>query len=255
MLKQLRRWGLPRANRGIFITGTDTGVGKTLVTAGILRWLRQNGVDVVPMKPVQTGAAREGDKLIAPDLEFCLAAAGIKPSAEEKKLMLPYAYEPACSPHLAGRLMGRYPEIPEIVRCADMLLKKRQAVIVEGAGGVLVPLNERRTMLDLMTELHYPVALVSRPGLGTINHTLLSIEALRSAGLNLLGVVFNRTGPLLAENKFIEEDNPETIAVFGDVQTLGNIRYFRKLDPEDRKIWRDFEADLTGLETILKALK
>src|SRR3990172_6112147 len=120
-------------NRGIFITGTDTGIGKTLVAAGILRWLRRQGIDAVPMKPVQTGARREGDKLAAPDLEFCLAAAGIKPVAGEMKLMLPYAYEPACSPHLAGRLAGRYPEIAEIVNCAEKLLKKHQGLVVEGA--------------------------------------------------------------------------------------------------------------------------
>ena len=238
-------------NRGIFITGTDTGVGKTLVAAGILRWLREQRIDAVPMKPVQTGARREGDKLVAPDLEFCLSAAGLKPSDSELKLMLPYAYEPACSPHLAGRLAGNYLKIPEIVRCARKLLEKHQAIVVEGAGGILVPLNERQTMLDLMAELNYPVVLVARFGLGTINHTLLSVRVLKSAGLDLIGVVFNRTEPPRAQNELIEEDNPEAIAAFGDVPVLGKLGYFKKLNPVSVKVWQSYKTNMSGFEAIL----
>ena len=241
-------------SRGIFITGTDTGVGKTVVTAGILRWLRQQGVDAIPMKPVQTGATRQGRRLIAPDLEFCLAASGIKPVAGEAELMLPYAYEPACSPHLAGRLANNYPELAKITSCAEKLLRKHRAIVVEGAGGIIVPLNERQAMLDLMAALNYPVVVVSRFGLGTINHTLLSVQALRAAGLTLLGVVFNRTEPPRAENQFIEADNPEIIARFGDVTVLGKLRYFENLDPADAKVWRDFETDMPGLRLFLDNL-
>jgi len=242
-------------NRGIFITGTDTGIGKTVITAGILRWLRRQGIDVVPMKPVQTGARREGRRLISPDLEFILAASGIKPGAGEAKLMLPCAYEPACSPHLAGKLAGKYPEIAEIVSCAEKLLQKHQAIVVEGAGGIMVPLNERQTMLDLMAALNYPVVVVSRFGLGTINHTLLSLRALREAGLTLLGVVFNHTEPPLAENQFIEADNPEIIAHFGDVPVLGKLRYFENLSPGRADVWQQFEADMPGLKCVLDELR
>lgn len=242
-------------SRGIFITGTDTGVGKTVVTAGILRWLRQQGVDAVPMKPVQTGATRQGRRLIAPDLEFCLAASGIKPAAGEAELMLPYAYEPACSPHLAGRLANNYPELAKITSCAEKLLRKHRAIVVEGAGGIMVPLNEIVTMLDLMKALAYPVVLVARFGLGTINHALLSIQALQASGLNLLGVVFNHTEPPRKENQFIEADNPETIARFGNVTVLGKLRYFKNLSPEREDIWRHFEADISGLKNILAELR
>ena len=236
---------------GIFITGTDTGIGKTVVTAGILRWLRSQGVDAVPMKPVQTGATKQRGRLISPDLEFCLAASGIKPDADELKLMLPYVYEPACSPHLAGRLAGKYPEIPEIKRCAETLLQKHQAIVVEGAGGIMVPLNERQTMLDLMVAFSYPVVLVTRFGLGTINHTLLSLNALRSAGLNLLGVVFSHTEPPQPENEFIEEDNPEAIARFGNVPVLGKLMFFENLSPANAEVWQNFEKNMPGLKRIL----
>ena len=239
-------------SRGIFVTGTDTGVGKTVITAGIVRWLRQQGIDAVPMKPVQTGAARQGRRLISPDLEFCLAASGIKPDTDELKLMLPYAYEPACSPHLAGRLAGKYPEIPQIVKCADKLLKRHQAIVVEGAGGIMVPLNERQTMLDLMAALNYPVVVVSRFGLGTINHTLLSVQALRAAGLNLLGVVFNRTEQPLSENRFIEDDNPEIIAGLGEVSVLGKLDYIENLNPANPEVWRKFETNMTGFKAVLE---
>lgn len=246
---------MSRVSRGLFITGTDTGVGKTVVTAGIVRWLRQQGIDAVPMKPVQTGARRQGNRLVAPDLEFCLAAAGIKPDFEEGRLMLPYAYEPTCSPHLAGRLAGHYPEISKITSCAEKLLEKHQVVVVEGAGGILVPLNEQQTMLDLMVALNYPVVLVARFGLGTINHTLLSIRTLREAGLDLLGVVFNHTELPRPENELIEADNPETIARFGKVPVLGKLGRFEKLSPEKPENWREFERDMPGLETILSELR
>ncbi|MEK7354526.1 MAG: dethiobiotin synthase [Chloroflexota bacterium] len=241
--------------RGIFITGTDTGIGKTVVTAGILRWLRRQGVDAVPMKPVQTGARREGRRLISPDLEFCLAASGIHPASGEEQLMLPYAYEPACSPHLAGRLAGKYPEILQIIKCAEKLLQKHQLIVVEGAGGIMVPLNENVIMLDLMKEMAYPVVLVSRFGLGTINHTLLSVNTLRAAGLNLLGVVFNRTEPTQSGSEFIEADNPEVITRFGNVPVLGKLRHFENLSPERQDIWQHFEADMPGLKCILDELR
>lgn len=241
-------------SRGIFITGTDTGVGKTVVTAGLVRWLRQEGIDVVPMKPVQTGAIRQGSRLIAPDLEFCLAAAGIKPADGEADLMLPYAYEPACSPHLAGRLAHNYPEISRIVDCAEKLLQMHRAIVVEGAGGIMVPLNERQTMLDLMVAMSYPVVLVSRFSLGTINHTLLSLQALRASGLNLLGVVFNHPEPPQPENQFIEDDNPEAIARFGNVLVLGKLRYFENLDPANSEVWNSFKTNMPEFKRVFDTI-
>ena len=244
--------------RGIFVTGTDTGVGKTLVTAGIVRWLRNQGVDAVPMKPVQTGGEwrsrlRGSERLVAPDLEFVLSAADLRPGDDEMQLMSPYVYEPACSPHLAGRMEGRYVEPSVVKDCADRLLGEHQAVVVEGAGGIEVPLNESATMLDLMVLLGFPVVLVSRFGLGTINHALLSVNALRSAGLDLIGVVFNQIEQPSAESRFIEEDNPEAVARFGNVPVLGKIMHFDR-NSKTEGIWHDFEKATTGLQNILEAL-
>ncbi|MBT3362771.1 MAG: dethiobiotin synthase [Chloroflexi bacterium] len=241
-------------SNGLFITGTDTDAGKTVVAAGILKLLREKGVDAVPVKPIQTGGIPSSDGLLASDLEFSLATAGINPNQDEKKLMAPYVYNPACSPHLAGRLAQAYPELSKINDCIQKLLQDHQAVVVEGAGGIMVPLNETKTMLDLMKTLEYPVVLVSRLGLGTINHTLLSVQALQNAGLNLIGVVFCRTQASQPGNEFIEEDNPKTIAQFGTVKVLGNIRYIPDLDASDDKVWQCFEQDLPGFENILEVM-
>jgi dethiobiotin synthase len=240
--------------RGVFVTGTDTGVGKTLMAAGILRWLRSRGLDAVPMKPVQTGGRRDGERLVSTDLEFCLSAAGLRLSRNELGLASPYVYEPACSPHLAGRMAGQYPEISTIRDCAEVLLRNHRAVVVEGAGGIMVPLNESETMLDLMKTLGFPVVLVSRVGLGSINHALLSVQALRAAGLDLIGVVFNHTEPPAKEDGFIEEDNPRTIARFGDVRELGEVGY---LGPDDKgdEMWRRFEGAVPGLQRILDIVR
>lgn len=241
-------------SRGIFVTGTDTGVGKTLVTAGIVRWLRNQGIDAVPMKPVQTGGEPRGGRLVAPDLEYYLSVSGIIPDPAEMQLMSPYVYEPACSPHLAGRMAQHYPEPSRIKDCAEKLMQNHRAVVVEGAGGIMVPINESGTMLDLIQMLAFPVVLVSRFGLGTINHTLLSVRALRASGLDLLGVVFNHVEPPLPENRFIEKDNPATIARFGEVTVLGKIRYFNSLSPTTGETWKLFEKDMPGLKKIRDTL-
>ena len=241
-------------SRGIFVTGTDTGVGKTLVTAGTVRWLRSRGIDAVPMKPVQTGAEMRKGELFATDLEFSLRAGGLSADSSELRLMSPYTYEPACSPHLAGRMASNYAQISTIRDCADRLLKEHRAIVVEGAGGIMVPLNENETMLDLMTDFGYPVVLVSRSGLGAINHALLSVQALRAAGLEIAGLVFNQSEPPMPENSFIENDNPDVISRLGKVDILGKIGYLdMKGQPEE--IWTHFERSMPGLKHLIGILE
>ena len=234
------------------MTGTDTGVGRTLVAAGILRWLRKQGIDAVPMKPVQTGAERRSGMFVSPDLEYCISASGMVVSPQDLGLMSPYLFEPACSPHLAGKMAGLSPQISNMTVRAERLLELHRAIVVEGAGGIMVPLNENETMLDLMKKLGYPVVLVSRVGLGAINHALLSIRALRDAHLTLVGIVFNRPQPSLIEDRFIEEDNPGTIARMGGVEVLGNLAYFESTS-QPGAIWNQFEESMPGLQRIREA--
>jgi dethiobiotin synthase len=256
---------------GIFITGTGTDVGKTMVTAGLLAALRGRGVDAVPMKPVQTGAVEYGRAISpaeppggeiaramgmrglgAPDLFFSLAAAELRPLPEELDLMAPFCYGPACSPHLAGNLTGFPPDTNHIQACVAELASRHETVLVEGAGGVLVPLNESETMLDLMVKLEFPVLLVASNTLGTINHTLLSIQVLRQAGLDLLGVVFNNTSDTPLKARFIRTENPLAVARFGKVPILGNLRYSPRVEHHLCELRKHFETDAADVLSLLQ---
>ena len=228
--------------KGLFITGTGTDVGKTVAAAGLLRGLRARGLDAVPMKPVQTGARHDPDgSWNAPDLDLSLNAAGLAPPHAERLRMAPYLYEPPCSPHLAARLYGRPVDPAVILESAEWLAARHDALVVEGAGGVLVPLDERRTMADLMVFLGFPVVLVSPGGLGAINHALLSIEAIRARGLRLLGVVLVEKRPVPDVARYVHEDNARTIAELGRTTILARIPFLGH--PPD---WAGVDAALGG---------
>ena len=238
---------------GCFITGTGTEVGKTIVTAALLRALRRSGMDAVSMKPVQTGALATNAGLRAQDLDVHRAAAELPPaSMEALETLAPYRYPEACSPHLAGRIAGAYPNIERIRAAAESLRALHEAVLVEGAGGVLVPLNETHTMLDLMGTLGYPVLLAAHAGLGTLNHTLLSLQALRGAGLEVLGVILCEPGPVPED--IVKEDNPRALETFGAVPILGHVRHHPGLTEGTPAGWDAAVADLYGLDCIRAAL-
>lgn len=234
-------------HNGLFIAGTNTDVGKTLVTAGILRYLRRQGLDVVSMKPVQTGGIPAEGGLTAPDLDFHLRIAGLDVSEEERTLMSPYVYESACSPHLAGRMVGHYVNLDHCQACGEQLSAAHHGVIIEGAGGLMVPLNEDETQLGLAIQFGAPVLLVAHIGLGTVNHCLLTIESLREAEVPIAGVIFNATAPGEGED-FIGRDNPEAVARFGAVEVLGNVPWLGDL--EDEKAWLRFNESVPGLSKI-----
>jgi dethiobiotin synthase len=201
---------------GLFVTGTGTDVGKTVTTTGVLRWLLQRSVDAMVMKPVQTGA---------PDIDFVLQAASLGVDEETLAHLSPYLYRPACSPHLAGRLAGDPVRMDKIVESYRWLAARHRCLVVEGAGGLLAPLNEYETMLDLAQTLGLPVLLVGHSGLGTINHVLLSLEALRQVGLKTLGVILNDTRPVAEAERWIHDDNRQAIESFGQVRVLACIPY------------------------------
>lgn len=212
--------------RGAFVTGTGTGVGKTLVSSGLLKAVRDSGTAALPVKPVQTGCAMTDGRLSASDLEFSISMSGLKPDIELMELMCPFRYSQECSPHLAGKLAGIQPDVETVIGKMKQLWSRCEFLIAEGAGGVLVPLNDNEKMLDLMIELDWPVILVARGDLGTINHSLLSIAALRNAGLEIAAVVVNH---LTEGFSIVKEDNPRAIAQFGDVPLIVEIPRIRNL--------------------------
>jgi len=180
--------------RGILVTGTDTGVGKTRVAAALLRSLVVEGVRAVGMKPVATGIG-PGETCNA-DVAALVAAV---PAAADLADVNPYAFVPAIAPHLAAARAGVDLDLEVIARAFARLAAHADAVVVEGAGGALAPLSERTDMLDLAGRLRLPVVLVVGVRLGCLNHALLTEQAIRARGLELLGWVANRIDPAMPE--------------------------------------------------------
>lgn len=210
---------------GLFIAGTDTGVGKTVVTAALVAALRDAGEPAVPMKPVQTGA----DNGRSPDLDFSLRAADCEVEHDLYDLLSPCRLGAPVSPHFAARLEDRRVDLAHLLRAHAELRRRGLVTIVEGAGGLLVPLDDEHFLVDLVEDLELPALLVARPSLGTLNHTLLSAAELNARGIALAGVVLNdQAGAWDA----VEENNLLTLQQWlPDVPVVR----FPHLDPNDRK--------------------
>jgi dethiobiotin synthetase len=175
------------APRGIFVTGTDTGVGKTIVAATLARLLRMNGVSVGVMKPVTSGCHEEHGLLVSDDARLLCQAAGVEPSDD----VAPYRLREALAPSEAARIDGVRIDFSRIKDGFERLAASYEYVIVEGAGGLMVPLCGGLLVADLARELELPLLVVGRPGLGTINHTVLTCFAAQQLGLQVAGVIIN----------------------------------------------------------------
>jgi dethiobiotin synthetase len=197
--------------RGLFITGTGTGVGKTVLSAALVAAMASEGERVSAYKPVVTGV-EDPPQTWPQDHELLAQMAGMTP--EE---VAPLRYAPAVSPHLAATMAGERIEPAQVIEHARRLAQ-RGTLIVEGVGGLLVPLNEAFTVGDLAIALALPLLIAARPGLGTINHTLLTLRAARAAGLEVRAVVLT---PWPQEPSAIESSNRETIARMGEIEVLG----------------------------------
>jgi dethiobiotin synthetase len=178
---------MTRPRPGLFVTGTDTGVGKTLVACALARALRARGIDLGVLKPAETGVGPAGPL----DAQALRAAAGAKEPIEE---VCPEAFTLPAAPAVAAQAEGRKVDLGRIRDAAARLRARHQFLLVEGAGGALVPLAAGVSMLDLARELELPALVVARGALGTINHTLLTLEALAGRGIPLAGVVVSH-GP------------------------------------------------------------
>ncbi|MEA2213805.1 MAG: dethiobiotin synthetase [Solirubrobacteraceae bacterium] len=196
--------------RGCFVTGTDTGVGKSVLTAAIVAWLRSRDEPVRALKPVITGLAEEPDPVWRYDHELLARMAGA--AAEETMLV---GYGPPVSPHLAAALAQRPLELEALVQAITVAVAPEEALVVEGVGGLLVPLSEAADVRDLARALGLPIVVAARPGLGTINHTLLTLEAARAGGLEVAGVVLT---PWPSAPSEMERSNRDTIAERGGVE-------------------------------------
>jgi dethiobiotin synthetase len=200
--------------RGVFVTGTDTEVGKSVVAAAICAALRARGERVAAFKPVVTGLDEPPEDGWPHDHELLAAAAGAG-SADD---VAPYLFGPPASPHLAAELAGCRLEPPRLVAAARAAAEGADALVCEGVGGLLVPLTPGYLVRDLALDLGLPVVVAARPGLGTINHTLLTLEAARAAGLALAGVVMT---PWPSRPDAVARSNLATVERLGGVRVTG----------------------------------
>jgi dethiobiotin synthetase len=213
--------------RGIFIIGTDTGVGKTLVGGGLAALLREKGVNVGVMKPVESGCRRISGRLLAADALFLREMSGCR---DDISLVNPYAFEHPLSPAQAAELENVEVRLDVIREAYRTLAGHHDIILVEGAGGLMTPLNSKYFMADLPLELGgMPVLVVSRNSLGTINHTLLTVGQAESGGLDVIGVVLNRT---LRKVELASEHNEDALRRRMRVPFLGAIPYLPRRGKE-----------------------
>ncbi|MDO8282809.1 MAG: dethiobiotin synthase [Thermodesulfovibrionia bacterium] len=211
--------------RGLFITGTDTGVGKTFVTAGILRSLNAMGYRSCPMKPAETGCATRGGLLVPADALKLLEASGLN---EPLDTVNPYRFRHALAPSASAEKDNAVISKKKIIAGYNMLRKKYDFTIVEGSGGMMVPLYKKYLFIDLIKDMDIPLIIVARPGLGTINHTLLTLKAARDVGINVIGVILNHS--MKAAKDASVSSNPNMIRSIGKADILGEVPFAAKAE-------------------------
>lgn len=214
----------PGIARGVFVAGTDTGVGKTLLACALLRGFAARGLRVAGMKPVAAGALRRGGAWRNDDVELLRAAGNVDVPSE---LVNPYCFAPPIAPHIAAQEAGAPIRMAVIGKSYARLARHADLVVVEGAGGLLVPLTRTCSVIDIPARLRLPVVLVVGLRLGCINHALLSVEALAARGLHLAGWIGNRIDPAMERT----EGNLRTLRTRIKAPLLGVVRHVRNPRP------------------------
>jgi dethiobiotin synthetase len=199
----------------IMITGTDTSVGKTFVAALLLDYLKNRGLDVGYLKLVSCGGERADDCL------YCQEQSNVP-------VEVIYHFDLAASPHLAARTQGEKVE-PRLLSAVLAKKQDHEVLVVEGAGGLCVPLNDETLLVDFMAAHPMATILVARSGLGTLNHTLLSVEALRTRKIPILGIIVSDEKSY-SQDDLLVQDNMATIARFTGLPVLGRLPHCRDFE-------------------------
>jgi dethiobiotin synthetase len=206
---------------GIFITGTDTEVGKTLIAAGLVVALQDRGIDVGVMKPLESGALCFESAPIPRDAFYLKEIAGVQ---DDLDLINPYCFQAPLAPGVAAEQEGVEVDLQRIKEAYEELKGRHQFMVVEGAGGLLVPIAKGTLLPELIKVLDLPLFLVARSSLGTINHALLSLLYCQREGLEVVGIVINKSTP---DADPAEESNPQYITQFGETPVWGSFPYLR----------------------------
>lgn len=219
-----RSW-LRNMGKGYFITGTDTNIGKTFVTSHLVAAMQQIRVDAIPYKPIQSGVVKKNNRLVGEDVAFYKEYLDLK---EDFSYYNTYTLETPVSPHLASKLENITMNEEVILERYKELEEQHEIIFVEGAGGVAVPLKEDFDTIDLMKELKLPVIIVTTLKLGTLNHTLLTTEYLKSHQIEIKGLVINKVPSRL---NVMEKDNVMMIKKMTGLDVVGLIPEYKQ--PED----------------------
>jgi dethiobiotin synthetase len=223
---------------GFFVTGTDTDVGKTIISGGLAAVLKEKKIDVGVFKPLLSGISREDP---ASDTSLLKQLSQTSLSYEE---ITPFEFKEPLAPYVAGKLEGKIVEIQEVLRHWEKIKRKHEFFIIEGAGGISVPLGEHFLVSDLIKAIQLPIVIVARPNLGTVNHIFLTVHYAKSLGLTVAGIVINGISdhPDLAE-----KTNPKLIEELCGVPILGITPKLKEITIENIKKMVKEHIDVTLL--------
>jgi dethiobiotin synthetase len=226
------------------VTGTDTGVGKTVATAVLAVSLREHGVNAGVMKPVETGI----NDHTRSDAEWLMSVA---PCDDPPSIVAPYRLRAPAAPLIAAAAEGIAIDLHHILSAREALAARHDCLLIEGVGGVMVPLSADMLVVDLIHHLRLPVLIVARSGLGSINHTLLTVECLERRGIPILGILFN--------NPCAPPAHPDTHHIIRTILTRTGLRSFGELPYADGlpKTWDDERSRLIArvdIQGVLEAL-
>ncbi len=223
----------------IFITGTDTGVGKTVVATGIAKALTKKGLDVGVMKPFATGGVEQNGTLISEDA-VALRNSVLNPDPLD--LINPICYHTPLAPKVAARVEGKEQRLNLVDRAWDQLKERHSTMIVEGIGGLLVPLRKKFFVVDLAKKLELPLVIVTRPSLGTLNHTLMTIHVARQYALPIAGVVINHHEK--CEDEQTIETNREELSRLPGIPFLGEVP-FQEEEKQENEVFDEIITRLS----------
>jgi dethiobiotin synthetase len=222
--------GIPQ---GIFITGTDTGVGKTVVAAGLAALFRKSGLNVGVMKPIQTGCVSRRGERIASDARFLLQTTGADDPIDQ---VCPYRFKMPAAPLVAAEQEGETIDLGRIQKAYRRLSSRHRVMVVEGIGGLLTPITLTKTVMDLARRLNLPLIIVAHTRLGTLNHTLLTVRWAQLSGATVMGIIFNC--PDHASRSLAEKTNPEVLSRLCSVPVLGAIPFMSGISVERGRLGR-----------------
>ncbi|MDY6862853.1 MAG: dethiobiotin synthase [Thermodesulfobacteriota bacterium] len=229
--------------KSFFVIGTDTGVGKTVVTGSIAAYLCNKGLKVGVMKPAESGCSIEDGKPVPEDTIYLKKMSGCSLSIDT---INPYRFVLPLAPGIAAEMEGKEIKEEEIIQKFRIIKKEHDVTLVEGAGGLYVPIYENKLNSHLVLKLSLPVIIVSRGNLGTINHTLLTVKQAQYLRMKICGVIINYTGPV---ESVAERTNPEVLKKYLNVPLLGVFPYIEKKEDINCK---EFLAGLVKEKIDLK---